>query len=96
MISLKRMEAMRRWQRDHGAHIDSHSPWGERMGLLRICTTPWEFPLVPTERLAPAIAKAEAEHARHRTVGRREKARREADYRYLLYLAECRLAAKER
>jgi hypothetical protein len=93
MISLKRLAAMRRWQAERGTGFEAHASWGFAACLLRFGES---HPLVPTERLAPAIAKAEAEHARHRTVERRERARREADYRYLLYLAECRLAAKER
>lgn len=83
MISLKRLEAMKRWQRDGGSHLlnhdMAHAPWALAAGLLRV-DYGWgrKHALVPTEALAPAIAKAEAEHARHRTEHMREVHRRRA------------------
>lgn len=94
MISLKRLEAMKQWQKRGFAGFWAHTAWGFRAGLLRVGVQ--YRPFFPTERLASAIVKAEAEHARHKTVQRREQTRREADYCYLLHLAERRLAAKER
>jgi hypothetical protein len=97
VISLKRLEAMHRWLQAGGAYHEDHTLWAFNAGLLK--PAPWassSFPLVPTKRLASAIVTAEFEHARHKTVERREKARREADYRYLLHRAERSLAAKER
>lgn len=70
MISLKRLEAMRRWQDLECGDFEPHSRWAFDAGLLRVGREFW--PLVPTEALAPAIAKAEAEHARHRTLEQRE------------------------
>ena len=80
MISLKRLEAMRRWQREGGAYHETHTTWAERAGFLVIARM-WEYhmtPLVPTDALSPAIAKAEAEHARHRTEEMRDVHRRRA------------------
>lgn len=78
MISLNRLEAMRRWQREGGAYHETHARWAFDAGLL-VASRAWEnfmTPLVPTEALAPAIAKAEAEHARHRTLEQREVSRK--------------------
>ena len=76
MISLKRLEAMRRWQRDGGQDMAERDTgpvaWAGVAGLLRINYSGHWKTLVPTEALAPAIAKAEAEHARHRTLEQRE------------------------
>lgn len=73
MISLKRLEAMRRWQRDGSAYVGAHVAWAVGAGLLTH-SLPYSSrsPFVPTEALAPAIAKAEAEHMRHRTLEQRE------------------------
>lgn len=81
MISLKRLEAMRRWQRDGGVagrDIDGHVGWALRAGLLRLWSVGDPLSLAPTWALAPAIAKAEAEHARHRTEQMRGVHRRRA------------------
>lgn len=77
MISLKRLEAMRRWQREGGSDMrGGHYGWAFRAGLLRLWSVGDQFGLAPTWALAPAIAKAEAEHARHRTLEQREVNRR--------------------
>ena len=81
MISLKRLESMRRWQTEGKALLlgssTSHAAWAYFAGLLRAhydvtYQNTFAGSLVPTEALAPAIAKAEAEHARHRTLEQRE------------------------
>lgn len=81
MISLKRLEAMRRWQREGGVTAYSAEwacvGWAERAGLLRLASGV-QFIFSPSEALAPAIAKAEAEHARHRTEAMRDVHRRRA------------------
>lgn len=80
MISLKRLEAMRQWQQRGGSDLDgdaSHAGWALDVGLLVVDHDQnRRHALVPTEALAPAIAKAEAEHARHRTLEQREVNRR--------------------
>jgi hypothetical protein len=81
MISLKRLESMRRWQREGGVagrDIDRHAGWALRAGMLRIGGLWAPVTLIPTWALAPAIAKAEAEHARHRTEEMRDVHRRRA------------------
>ena len=76
MISLKRLEAMRYWKRRGGSDLDwdaSHAGWALDAGLLRVDhDSDRRHALVPTEALAPAIRKAEAEHTRHRTLEQRE------------------------
>lgn len=71
MISLKRLESMRRWAMWGGDDLHGMRPsdatWGVRAGLLRVKTRASGPALVATERLGPVIAKAEAEHERHRT-----------------------------
>lgn len=72
MISLKRLEVMKRWQREGGTDVRAHVGWGLRAGLLRLWTLGDPLTLAPTWALAPAIRKAEAEHTRHRTLEQRE------------------------